>query len=78
MTWDPSDGKLRFGASYARYIGAIQEGVVGDATGAGNPYTFQWYYTGPDVNTDPDAPLVSTHDAMRAFFTWFWYVLVPQ
>ncbi len=72
VTWDPKgDGKLRFGASYAKYIGAIQEGVVGDATGAGNPYTFQWYYTGPDVNTDPDGPLVNTHDAMRAFFNWF-------
>jgi outer membrane receptor protein involved in Fe transport len=72
VTYDPAgNGKLRFSASYAKYVGAIQEGVVGDATGAGNPFTFQWYYTGPDVNTDPNAPLVSTHDAMRAFFAWF-------
>ncbi len=71
VTYDPKgNGQLRFGASYARYVGAIQEGVVGDATGAGNPFTFQYYYTGDEINTDPSKPLVSTHDAMRQMFAW--------
>lgn len=64
------DGKIRVTGSYARYVAAIQETMANAASNAGSPSAFYWYYDGPEVNTDPTAPLVSTQDALRRFFDY--------
>jgi outer membrane receptor protein involved in Fe transport len=50
ITYDPSgNGRLRFGATYGRYIGRLAEGVQGASSGAGSPNFYGWYYHGPSV-----------------------------
>jgi outer membrane receptor protein involved in Fe transport len=47
VTWDPSgNGRLRFGATYGRYIGRLAEGVQGSSSNAGSPNFYGWYYDG--------------------------------
>jgi outer membrane receptor protein involved in Fe transport len=66
------DGKLRVAASYAKYVGALQDTQAGSgATMAGSPAIFYWYYDGPGINTDPSQPLVSPADAVQKWFDWF-------
>jgi hypothetical protein len=58
-------------ASYGQYVAAIANSV-GDATSAaGAPQTFQWAYGGPAINTDPNGPLLTQDQAIRALFDWF-------
>ena len=73
VTYDVfADGRLRFNASYARYVGGIQENMVGAASSAGNPAYYQYYYEGPEINTDPTATnLVSTSAALEQIFRWY-------
>ena len=50
LTYDPSgNGRLRFGATYGRYIGRLAEGVQGASSNAGSPNFYGWYYDGPTV-----------------------------
>ncbi len=67
------DGKLRVAASYAKYVGALQDTQAGSgATVAGSPAIFYWYYEGATINGNPNAPnLVSPRDAIGQFFNWF-------
>ena len=66
------DGKLRVAASYAKYVGALQDTQAGSgASLAGSPAIFYWYYDGPGINTDPTKPLVSPADAVQKWFDWF-------
>jgi outer membrane receptor for ferrienterochelin and colicin len=39
-------GNLRVGASYAHYVGGLQDSVQDSASSGGQPATFIWYYTG--------------------------------
>ncbi|HTS02792.1 MAG TPA: TonB-dependent receptor, partial [Thermoanaerobaculia bacterium] len=60
--WDASGkGTVRVGASYAKYVGAIQDSLVDSASDGGSPALFIWYYGGPDINVNPSpgAPLVT-------------------
>ncbi len=73
--WDTrGDGKLRVAASYAKYVGAIQETQVSSATQAGTPLILYWYYDGPGatpINTDPSGTLLTRAQALTQLFDWF-------
>jgi outer membrane receptor protein involved in Fe transport len=75
VTWDVTGrGSLRVAASYAKYVGAIQETQVGSATQAGTPLVLYWYYDGPGatpINTNPNGPLLSRAQALTQLFAWF-------
>lgn len=75
VTWDVAgNGKLRFAASYAKYVGAIQETQVSSATQAGTPLLLYWYYDGPGatpINTNPSGPLLTRAQALTQLFNWF-------
>ena len=75
VTWDVSgNGKLRVAASYAKYVGAIQETQVSSATQAGTPLLLYWYYDGPGatpINADPSGPLLTRAQALTQLFAWF-------
>ncbi len=74
-TWDTrGDGKLRVAASYAKYVGAIQETQVSSATQAGTPLILYWYYDGPGatpINADPNGTLLTRAQALTQLFNWF-------
>ncbi len=71
VTWDPKgDGRMKFNASYARYVAAVQENFAGSASGAGNPAYFYYTYGGPDINTGA-APWLSSADALKQYFGWW-------
>jgi hypothetical protein len=70
------NGSVKLGASYARYVGAIQENLVDSASNAGQPAAIYWYYTGAaatPINVNPPAgtPLVTTAQALQQVFNWF-------
>jgi len=71
-TWDvKGDGRLRVGASYARYVGGQQENFIGGASSAGSPEIWVWYYEGEPINEgDPSSP-VSTAATLERMFSWF-------
>ncbi len=75
--WDVSGkGTLRVGASYAKYVGAIQDSLVDSSSDGGSPALFIWYYDGPgatpiNVNPAPGAPLVTRAQALQQVFDWF-------
>ncbi len=74
-TWDVTGrGLLRVAASYAKYVGAIQETQVSSATQAGTPLLLYWYYDGPGatpINADPNGPLLTRAQAITQLFSWF-------
>ena len=71
VTVDPKgDGKLKFNASYARYVAGMQENFAGSASGAGNPAYFYYQYYGDDINTG-SAPYLSATDSLTKFFKWW-------
>ncbi len=71
VTVDPrGDGRLRFNASYARYVSAVQESFAGGASASGNPAYYYYLYGGDDINTGA-APWLSAADALTRFFGWW-------
>jgi outer membrane receptor protein involved in Fe transport len=76
-SWDVTGkGTLRIGASYAKYVGAIQDSLVDSSSDGGSPSTFIWYYDGPgatpiNVNPAPGATLVTRAQALQQVFNWF-------
>jgi hypothetical protein len=75
VTWDVAgNGKLRIAASYAKYVGAIQETQVSSATQAGTPLVLYWYYDGAGatpINDDPNGTLKTRAQALTQLFAWF-------
>jgi hypothetical protein len=70
------NGKLKVAASYARYVGAIQDNLVDSSSNAGAPSLFYWYYDGPgatpiNVNPAPGATLATRAQALQQVFDWF-------
>ena len=41
--------------SFAKYVAAIANSIADSASSAGSPSSFQWNYTGPAINPDPNA-----------------------
>ncbi len=63
------DGKLRVSASYARYVGQVQEGFAGSgATGAGAPASYYYFWTGAPINDGATGPYVATDQVLRTMF----------
>jgi hypothetical protein len=93
VAWDVmGNGKLKVGASYARYVGAIQENAVDGASNAGQPALFTWYYNtagATPINCIPTAsggctlppagtPLVTRAQALQQVFNWFYAQQCPN
>jgi hypothetical protein len=71
VTWDPAkNGRWTVSGSFARYASALSTGVAENSP-AGNPATYQFPYTGPSVNADANAPLVTPDAAIQTVFGWF-------
>jgi outer membrane receptor for ferrienterochelin and colicin len=71
LTWDPKgDSKLAFNASYARYVMSMANSVGGSGAAGGQPATFDYYYTGPAINTGT-GPYVTADAALAQMWTWF-------
>jgi outer membrane receptor for ferrienterochelin and colicin len=68
--WDVfGDGKLRLTASYATYVGQIQEGIAGSgATGAGAPASYYYYWAGAPINANTTGPWLSTDEVLRRMY----------
>ncbi len=64
------DGRWSASASFARYVSALNTGIS-DVSAGGNPATYQWPYQGPAVNSNPSGALVTTPQAVRQVFDWF-------
>jgi hypothetical protein len=70
--WDlKGDGDWLFNASYGEYVAAIANNQANATTAAGNPATIRWHYRGPAINSDPNAPLIGTEEALQIIFNWF-------
>ncbi|HYN19314.1 MAG TPA: hypothetical protein VE078_00020, partial [Thermoanaerobaculia bacterium] len=72
-TFDPkADGDWIFNASYGEYVPAIASTQANGTAQGGNPATFQWFYRGPSINADPNAPnLIGSEEALNIIFNWF-------
>jgi len=68
-SWDVrTDGRLRLSASYARYVGQVQENLAGSgATGAGAPASYYYYWTGAPINAGA-GPLLPTDEVLRRMY----------
>lgn len=71
-------GNAKLGASYARYVGGIQETLLDSASNAGQPSVFIWYYStvpgGPaatPINSPAGSTLVTRAAALQQVFNWF-------
>ncbi len=72
LTYDVhGDARYVTHASYGRYVAAIANSIGDSTSAAGAPETFQWAYRGPSINTDPNGPLLTQDQAIRALFDWF-------
>ncbi len=70
--WDPkANGDWVFHLSYGEYVAAIANSQADSTSVGGNPAAIQWHYRGPAINTDPNAPLIPTDQALRIIFDWF-------
>lgn len=78
-------GSVRLGASYAKYVGGIQETLLDSASNAGQPSTFIWYYStvpgGPvatPINSPAGSTLVTRAQALQQVFNWFFAQNCPN
>jgi hypothetical protein len=87
LVWDPrGDGVWAVNASYSRYVAGLANAIADSSSPAGTPAIFAYYYLGPPINT-AGQPRVSTPDAIRQMFDWFfanggtdrraWFVDLP-
>jgi outer membrane receptor protein involved in Fe transport len=68
-TFDPAgNGRLRFNASYSRYVSRIAESIGGSAGRGGNPAAFYWEYLGDPINEDGSMDYVGAYTEL---FRWF-------
>ena len=67
-------GNVRVGASYAHYVGGLQDSLQDSASAGGQPATFYWYYGGPTINVGVPPgtqPPVTRQQAITQVFNWF-------
>jgi outer membrane receptor for ferrienterochelin and colicin len=67
-------GNLRIGASYAHYVGGLQDSVQDSTSAGGQPATYYWYYGGTPINvgvTPGTQPPTSRPQAIQQAFDWF-------
>jgi outer membrane receptor protein involved in Fe transport len=71
IVWDPQgDGKWSLSGSFGRYVSALSSSIVENSP-AGNAASYQWFYQGPNINADPNGPLVTSDVAIGQLFDWF-------
>jgi hypothetical protein len=71
-TWDPTGtGNWTVNASYATYVAGIANPVANSGSSAGSSARFDYQYLGPAVNLDPNAPLLTSSQALQVLFDWF-------
>jgi hypothetical protein len=72
IVWDPfADQKWSVTGSFAKYVGALANGIADGSSAAGNPATFRWGYFGPAINPNANGPLVTSDVALQQLFAWF-------
>ena len=67
-------GDLRVGASYAHYVGGLQDAIQDSTSSGGQPATYYWYYGGAPINvgvTPGTQPPVTRQQAIQQVFDWF-------
>ena len=67
-------GKVQVGASYAHYVGAIQDNILDSSSAGGQPGVFLWYVTGagaPVINNPAGSTLTTRGQALQQIFDWF-------
>jgi len=67
-------GAVKLGASYAHYVGAIQDTILDSSSSGGQPGAFIWYVTGagaPVVNNPAGTTLTTRAQALKQVFDWF-------
>lgn len=71
LAWDPQgSGRTSVTLSLGRYVAALNNGLAGAASPAGNPAILAYFYGGPAINAG-SGPLVPTDAALRQVFDWF-------
>lgn len=67
-------GAVKLGASYAHYVGAIQDSILDSSSSGGQPGAFIWYVTGsgaPVINNPAGTTLTTRAQALQQVFDWF-------
>jgi hypothetical protein len=68
------NGSVKLGASYAHYVGAIQDTILDGSSAGGQPGVFLWYVTGagaPVINNPAGTTLTTRAQALQQVFDWF-------
>jgi len=72
VVWDPQgSGAWNVTASAGRYVGALANSIADSTSPAGIPSILAYFYEGPEINVDPDAPLVPTREAVETILGWY-------
>ena len=72
LSWDPDgSGVWTVNGGYAMYVASQNTSIANGASIAGNPTTLQYAYTGPAINVDATAPLMTREQAIVTVFDWF-------
>lgn len=72
MTWDvKGDGVWVANAGFARYVQGINTAIVDAGSAGGRTATFSYFYQGPNVNADAGQPLLTSEQALKVLFDWF-------
>jgi hypothetical protein len=65
LTFDPAgNGRMKFNASYGKYVGRLAETVQGAGSAAGDPWGIYYYYDGPTITGTSDF-------VVRQVIDWF-------
>ncbi len=70
-------GNLRVGASYAHYVGGLQDSIQDSTSAGGQPAAIYWYYQGfgaTPINVGVPAgtqPPIAAAQAIQTVFNWF-------
>jgi Carboxypeptidase regulatory-like domain/TonB dependent receptor len=67
-------GAVKVGASYAHYVGAIQDSILDSSSAGGQPGAFIWYVTGagaPVINNPAGNTLTTRAQMAQQVFDWF-------
>ena len=58
------DGRFVANAGYAQYVTALADSIGDSSSPAGQPASIRWFYRGPCINCDPNAPTSAVGDAI--------------
>jgi hypothetical protein len=68
------DGRFVLNAGYGQYVANLTLGVANSTSPAGINATLDWFYRGPCINCDVNAPtgsLMTSAQAIQTMFDWF-------